>query len=68
MTKTMKIAISHSLGNPKRDFIKEPLTQQEIEAIIFTYEKELRKPHIEADLKAVYLECVKFLKKYLFFH
>ena len=61
-------AIAHSLGDPERDFQLDPLTQEEIHAVIYTYEKEARRSDLDPLLRDVYLECVKILKNHQIFH
>ncbi len=62
------LAIAHSLGDVSRDFKENPLSQQEIEAVITTYSKELMRQDLDPDLKNLYNECIEVLKKHLTLH
>lgn len=68
MTKEIENALLGSLGSPNRDFKSDPLTQEEIHAIVFTYSNEIKKPDLEPELKEIYQNCVNFLKNHLIFH
>lgn len=68
MTKSSTIAIASSLGNPDRNFETHPLTQEEIQAVVFTYSKEASRPGLDPELREIYEECIKILEKHLVFH
>ena len=60
--------LAGSLGDPERDFKEDPLTQSEIEAIVFTYSEELKREDIDPEVREIYTQCVNFLKDHLVFH
>ena len=62
------LAVAHTLGDVTRDFQKEPLTQNEIEAVIVTYSHELERLDLDPDLRELYIKCIEILHKYLVFH
>ena len=68
MTEEARKAIASSLGNPERDFIKEPLDQREIEAVIRTYSKEVERKDLDPALREIYVQCIEILKKHVIYH
>jgi len=68
MNKKSKEAIAQSLGNPDRDFQKDPLTQNEIHAVVHTYSREMLRENLDPDLKKIYHDCVETLRKHLILH
>lgn len=62
------MAIAHTLGDVLRDFRENPLTQQEIQAVIVTYSNELLRDDLPSELKDLYLACIEVLKKHLVLH
>jgi hypothetical protein len=68
MDDTQREAIATSLGNPTRDFKKEPLTQDEITAVIHTYTEEIHRIDIHPELKEIYIKCLEILKNHLLLH
>jgi len=61
-------AVALSLGNPDRDFQKEPLDQVEIISIIHLYENELQRKDLDEELREIYSIAVENLKKSVIFH
>lgn len=60
--KVIERRIPKIIGQDNRNCKKEPFTQQELLAIIETFEYEMSNPEIKVDLGNFYNECVNFLK------
>lgn len=68
MDKDTQRVLADSLGNPDRDFAKEPLSQEELQAVIFTYSEAMEREDLDPDLRILYAHCLRELKKHLIFH
>lgn len=60
---TIDEGIAKILQTPKRDFIKDPLHQDEILAVIETAIQAVNDPKLDEDLAQFYLSVIEFLKK-----
>jgi hypothetical protein len=61
-------AMAESLGDPERDFETDPLTNEEIHAIISVYSEEILKPDLEPAIREIYRQCLEILKNNVLFH
>lgn len=50
-----------ALGDRKRDFKKDPLTQEEIQAVICHCKNESKRRDLDGDLKELYLSAIEVL-------
>ena len=55
--------IKSILKTPERDFVKNPLQQEEIMAIVETLCGEVNDPTIDEDVAQYFLAVIEFLKK-----